>query len=338
MSYIISSATGVLPNFIKNTATAFVMGVAIFSTSLASANVSYPSKPITMVLGFSAGGGTDALARKIAEHMQTTLGQSVIVDNKPGANGNIAGEIVARAPADGYTILYNTSSIASSPTLYAGRLKYDVLKDFKAVSRTASMPIILVVPASSQFKTVHEFVDYAKKNPGKLNYGSAGNGNVTHLAALTFESAVGIKGTHVPYKGEAPTLVDLMAGHIDYYFSTSAGAIPAVQAGRLRALAVATADRLPTLPDVPTISETVSKGLELSAWSGIMVPAGTPDAVVKKLNEAINAALSDRDVKSFFDGQSALVIPSTAVEYDKFLHEEVNSLNKIINDAGLKLQ
>jgi len=305
--------------------------------STAAAQADYPSKPIKIVLGFSAGGGTDAIARSLARHMSGSLGANVLIDNKPGANGNIAGEIVAKAAGDGYTVLYNTSSIASSPALYADRLSYSVTKDLTPIGLTASLPIILVVPANSRFQSVEELVAYAKENPGKLNYASAGNGNVTHLASLTFESAVGIKGTHVPYKGEAPAVVDLMAGHVDYYFSTSAGAIPGVQAGRLRALAVATLQRLETLPNVPTLDETVAKNLELAAWSGMMAPASTPANIVAKLNEAVNKALNDKEVLAFFAGQSALAIPSTPAAYDKFLSQEMETLSKVINNAKLTI-
>ena len=313
------------------------LATALAIPSMAAAQANYPSKPIKIVLGFSAGGGTDAIARSLARHMSETLSANVLIDNKPGANGNIAGEIVAKAPGDGYTLLYNTSSIASSPALYGDRLSYSVTRDLTPVGRTASLPIILVVPANSRFKSVEELVAYAKANPGRLNYASAGNGNVTHLASLTFESAVGIKGTHVPYKGEAPAVVDLMAGHVDYYFATSAGVIPGIQAGRLRALAVATLQRLDTLPNVPTLDETVAKKLELSAWSGIMAPASTPADVVAKLSEAINKALKDKDVLAFFAGQSALATPSTPESYGQFLRQEMDVLAKVIDDAKLTI-
>ncbi|MBO1014507.1 tripartite tricarboxylate transporter substrate binding protein [Achromobacter sp. SD115] len=303
----------------------------------AMAQENYPSKPIKVVLGFSAGGGTDAIARALAKHMAATLGANVLIDNKPGANGNIAAEEVSRAAGDGYTLLYNTSSIASSPALYSKRLSYDVSKDLVPVALTASLPIVLVVPAKSPFKTVEELVAYAKANPGKLNYASAGNGNVTHLAALSFEDAVGIKGMHIPYKGEAPALVDLMAGMVDYYFATSAGAIPAVKSGRLKALAVATKAPLDTLPDVPTLDATVAKGLEMSAWSGVMAPAATPPAIVVKLNGAIEKALADKEVQAYFANQSAQASSSTPQEYGAFLNKEIDALAKVIKKAGVTL-
>ncbi|MCF7768956.1 tripartite tricarboxylate transporter substrate binding protein [Achromobacter pulmonis] len=320
-----------------------ITGSAVMAITLgvaapdAMAQENYPSKPIKVVLGFSAGGGTDAIARALAKHMAGTLGANVLIDNKPGANGNIAAEEVSRAAGDGYTLLYNTSSIASSPALYSKRLSYDVSKDLAPIALTASLPIVLVVPAKSPFKTVEELVAYAKANPGKLNYASAGNGNVTHLAALSFEDAVGIKGMHIPYKGEAPALVDLMAGMVDYYFATSAGAIPAVKSGRLKALAVATKAPLDTLPNVPTLDATVAKGLEMSAWSGMMAPAATPPAIVAKLNGAVEKALADKEVLAYFANQSAQASSSTPQEYGAFLKKEIDALAKVIKKAGVTL-
>lgn len=317
---------------------ATAMSAVLFASPMvAQAKDAYPSRPIKIILGFSAGGGTDAIARTLARHMATTLGGSVVVDNKPGANGNIAADEAARAPADGYTLLYNTSAIASSPALYGKRLSYDVSTAFTPVSGTASLPIILVVPEKSPFKTVEALVAHAKQHPGELNYASAGNGNVTHLAALTFEDAVGIKGTHIPYKGEAQAIVDLMAGMVDYYFATSAGAIPGVKSGRLRALAVASIKPLDTLPGVPTLDATVAKGADLAAWSGLLAPVGTPPEVIDKLNDAVTKALADGEVQSFFATQSAQATPSTPEEYGIFLNKEITSLAKVIKAAGLSL-
>lgn len=323
---------------VKNVVGGGVMGLALLGLSgPVVANDTYPSSPIRIVLGFSAGGGTDAIVRTLAQHMTKTLGVNVFVENRPGANGNIAADSVARAASDGYTLLYNTSSIASSPALYGERLKYDVKTDFLPVSRTASLPIILVVPPESQFSTIEEFVAYAKENPNKLNYASAGNGNVTHLASLSFEDAVGIKGTHIPYKGEAPAMVDVMAGQVDYYFATSAGSIPAVQSGQVKALAVATIDSLDTIADVPTLHETVAENLDLAAWSGLMAPAGTPDDIIEKLNEAVTQALDDEEVLAFFANQSAQATPSTPEEYGRFLESEIEALSNVITDADLTL-
>ncbi|WP_454691342.1 Bug family tripartite tricarboxylate transporter substrate binding protein [Achromobacter aloeverae] len=311
------------------------LGATVPTTS--SAATDYPSRPIKMVLGFSAGGGTDAIARMLAKKMTELLGQNVIVDNRPGANGNLAAETVVRSPADGYTILYNTSSIASSPALYK-HLSYSVERDLVPVSLTVDLPQVLVVPAKSPFKTVQDLVAYAKAHPGKLNYASAGLGNVTHLAAISFDNAVGIKATHVPYKGEAPAIADIMAGQVDYYWATSAGAISAVQSGRIRALAIATKQPVATLPGVPTLDSTVAKGVYVSSWSGVMAPAGTPKEIVDKLNKAINAALEDKEVLRFFDSQSAIARPSTQKEYGVFLQQQIAELSAVIKSANLTLE
>jgi tripartite-type tricarboxylate transporter receptor subunit TctC len=328
------TSRGVLKEFFAGLAICTILTAPL----AASAQDRYPSKPIRIVLGFSAGGGTDAITRALAKNMGETLGANVIVDNKPGANGNIAGELVAKSPADGYTLLYNTSSIASSPALYGAKLTYNVTRDLTPIGRTASLPIVLVVPSDSPHKSAADLVKFLKANPKMLNYGSAGNGNVTHLAALSFEHAVGVQGTHVPYKGEAQALADLMAGHIQYYFATSPGAIPLVKGGRLKALAVATLKRLDTLPDVPTLNETVAKGLDLAAWSGLMAPAGTPPAVVAKLSGALNKALKDKSTLAYFATQSAEATMSSPEEYGTFLKKEMTALNKVIKDSGLTLE
>ena len=314
-----------------------ILVIACVAVPPGFAQSAYPAKPIKIVLGFSAGGGTDVITRAIGRHMGESLGASVVIDNKPGANGNIAAEIVAKAPADGYTLLYNTSSIASSPALYGDKLKYDVLKDLVPIGRATSLPMVLLVPANSQFSNVGELVAYMRANPGKVDYGSGGNGNVTHLSALAFESAAGVKGAHIPYKGEGPAIADLMAGHIQFYFATSAGAIPAVASGKVRALAVAASSRLETLPTVPTLNETVAKGVEMSAWSGVMAPAGTPAAMIEKLNKTLNAALADPQVQAFFVAQSAVANPSSPAEYGTFLRKEVDALGKVIRDAKVSV-
>ncbi|MEI6405863.1 MAG: tripartite tricarboxylate transporter substrate binding protein [Actinomycetes bacterium] len=311
--------------------------IACFVAPLGFAQSAYPVKPIRIVLGFSAGGGTDVITRAIGRYLGESLGASVVIDNKPGANANIAAEIVAKAPSDGYTLLYNTSSIASSPALYGDKLKYDVLKDLVPIGRATSLPMVLLVPANSKFGNVSELVAYMRANSGKLDYGSGGNGNVTHLSALAFETAASVKGAHIPYKGEGPAIADLMAGHIQFYFATSAGAIPAVASGKVRALAVAASSRLETLPLVPTLNETVAKGVEMSAWSGMMAPIGTPTAIIEKLNKTLNAALVDPQVQAFFVAQSAVANPSSPSEYSTFLHKEVEALTKVIRDAKVSV-
>ncbi|KTT24683.1 tripartite tricarboxylate transporter substrate binding protein [Pseudacidovorax intermedius] len=300
------------------------------------AEEAYPSKPIRLVLGFAAGGGTDVITRALAQRMGEILGQQVIVDNKAGANGNIAAEAVARAPADGYTLLYNTSSIAISPALYP-KLSYDVIKDLVPVSQTANLPIILATAKNLNVRTAQEFVAYLKANPGKLNYASAGNGNITHLSALLFLQATGTEATHVPYRSEAPAMTDLAGGQVSFYLGTAPGVIPLMKDGRVNGLAVSTLKRMETQPNLPTMSETVAKGLELGAWSGIMAPAGTKPEVINKLNATIEAALKDKALLEKFALQGAEARHSTPAQYGAFIQTEVVRWSQIIRANSVKM-
>lgn len=302
----------------------------------AHAQENYPNKPIRLVLGFSAGGGTDAIARGIAQKMGELLGTNVIVDNRPGANGNIAAELVARAPADGYTLLYNTSSVVLSPGLYK-KLSYDVTKDLVPVSITANLPIIIVASPKTSIKNAQELVSNLKAQPGKLNYGSAGNGNITHLSTLLFLRDVGATANHVPYKGEAPAVTDVVGGQVDFYAGTAPGVIPLIKAKKLTPIGIATLKRMETVPDVPTLNETVAKGLELGAWSGIMAPAGTKPEIINKLNGAIQKALHDKDLLARFASLGAEPKYGTPAEYGAFLQSELARWTKIIKDNNVHL-
>ena len=246
----------------------------------------WPAKPIRMVIAFPPGGPTDIVSRVIAQQLSQQLGHSVVVDNKPGAGGNIAAELVAKAPADGYTVFYNTSAIVIGPALY-GKVNYDTLNDFAPVALTASVPLVLVVNPKLPMRSVKEFIDYARANPDKLNYSSSGTGTITHLASAMFSTQLGLQTQHVPYKGSAPGLVDLAAGQTQFMIDTMNTVLPYVRDGRLRALGVASLKRSPLLPDVPTLAETVP-GFEAAAWQGVVLPAATPAEVVTKLNQEIN--------------------------------------------------
>lgn len=289
----------------------------------------YPSKPIRLVLGFAAGGGTDVITRGIASKMGNILGQQVIVDNRAGANGNIAGDIVAKSQADGYTLLYNTSSIVISPGLYP-KLSYDVAKDLTPVAMTANLPIILVAAKRLEVKSAQELIAKLKANPNKLNFASAGNGNITHLSALLFMGATGTKATHVPYKSEAPAVTDLLGGQVDFYFSTAPGVIPLIKNQQIAGLAVGSLKRMDPVPTIPTMSESVAKGLELGAWSGIMAPAGTKPEIVNKLNAAIEQALKDKTLLETFAAQGAEPKYSTPTQYGAFLQSELTRWKGII--------
>jgi tripartite-type tricarboxylate transporter receptor subunit TctC len=311
-------------------------GIALALTAMkpALADEAFPSKPIRIVVGFPAGGGNDVLARIIGAKLAENLGGTVIVDNKPGANGNIAGEYVAKSPADGYTLLYNTSSAVLSPHLYT-RLRYDVIKDLAPVAYTADLPLILVANNAVPATNIKEFVAYLKANPGKVFYGSTSTGNVTHLAMVQFLMAVGADATHVPYKGEAPALVDLMGGQVQFFFGTANGAIPHIKEKNLKAFAVTTLKRVELLPTIPTLAETVVPGMEISAWSGILAPAKTAPAVIAKLNAAINKALKDPKLRAKIIASGADVRGSTPEQYGTFLKSELERWKTVVKAAGI---
>ena len=297
----------------------------------------YPNKPITLLVPFPPGGPTDLVARVLAKKMSEQMGQSIVIDNKPGANGNIAAVAAAKAPPDGYTVLYNTSSITLSPALYKN-LAYDVQRDLAAVALTAVVPLALVVNPGVPVNNVREFIAYAKANPGKLSYGSAGNGNVTHLAAFQLVRHHDIDATHVPYRGSAPADVDLVAGQIQFMTDTINSVMPFVKDKRLKLLAVTTSQRMSLFPDVPTLSETVMPGFEAGAWQGIMVPANTPKAVVQRLNAEINKALQSAEVKEKLALQGAEPLGSTSEEYGAYVKKELARWAAVVKATGVTLE
>mgnify|MGYP000846108495 FL=1 len=297
----------------------------------------YPAKPITMVVPFPPGGPTDMVARLLAQKLSEQMGQPVVVDNKPGANGNIGGALVSKAAADGHTLLYNTSSITLSPALYKS-MQYDVLRDLAPVALTAVVPLALVVNPAVPANSVQEFVAYAKANPGKLSYGSAGNGNVTHLAAYQFVRAQGIEATHVPYRGSAPADVDLAAGQIQFMTDTINSVMAFVRDRRMKLLAVTTAKRMSLFPEVPTLAETVMPGFEAGAWQGLMVPAGTPAAVVQRLNAEVNKALQSADMRDKLAVQGAEPLGSTPEEYGAYVRKELARWATVVKATGVTLE
>lgn len=318
-------------------ASLLLMGaLGLNSAGVAHAQDNYPNKPIRMVLGFPVGGGTDAICRALAQKMGEILGQSVIVENKPGANGNIAGDIVAKSTPDGYTILYNTSSIVISPSLYQN-LSYNFNKDLTPVSLVANLPLVLLSSKQSGINNGKEFLEKLKANPGKLNYASAGNGNVTHLLSLMMLEAAGGKAMHLPYRGEAPALSDLAGGQVDFALSTAPAAIPLVRGERVNGLAVSSIKRLDNLPNLPTLSELLGKPLDLGAWSGVMAPAGTNPQIIAKLNAAIGKALQDKSLLAIFAKHSAEPRFMDTQQYAAFMKNEFERLGKIVRDNNVKM-
>jgi len=308
--------------------------VALAQPALAD---NWPSKQITLVVPFPPGGPTDMVARVLAQSVGEQLGQAVIVENKPGANGNIGNAYVAKAPADGYTVLYNTSSIALSPSLYK-KLTYDVNTELAPVVLTAVVPLALVVnPSKVKANTVAEFVQWAKEQKSRISYGSAGNGNVTHLAAFQFAQHFGIEATHIPYKGSAPADVDLVAGQTDFLTDTINSVSAFIQAGKLKLLAVSTSKRLPNFPQAPTLSESGMPGYESGAWQGVMVPAKTPREVIDRLNQAFNKALKDPEVLRKLAIQSTEPLGSTPAEYGAYLQSELKRWAAVVKSTGVSL-
>lgn len=310
---------------------------AAASLPMAAWAQAYPNKPITLLVPFPPGGPTDLVARVLAKKMSEQMGQSIVIDNKPGANGNIAAVAATKAPADGYTVLYNTSSITLSPALYKN-LAYDVQRDLAPVALTAVVPLALVVNPGVPVNNVREFIAYAKANPAKLSYGSAGNGNVTHLAAFQLVRHHDIDATHVPYRGSAPADVDLVAGQIQFMTDTINSVMPFVKDKRLKLLAVTTSQRMSLFPDVPTLSETVMPGFEAGAWQGIMVPANTPKAVVQRLNAEINKALQSAEVKEKLALQGAEPLGSTSEEYGAYVKKELARWAAVVKATGVTLE
>ena len=312
-----------------------LVSACLFLPLMLQAQENYPNRPIRFVLGFPAGGGTDSILRSLAAKLAENLAVSVIVENKPGANANIAGEYVSNAAADGYTFLYNTSSLILSPHLYA-KLNYDYTRQLTPVALTANIPFVLAAHPSLPVKTVQEFVTYLKNNPDKLNYASAGEGNVTHLATVLFLNSVGAQARHIPYKGEAPGLIDLVGGQVQFMLGNSNSLIPYIQQQKLNGLAAASLKRMPAIPAVPTLNESVLPGIEYGAWSGVMAPAKTSPAIVERMNLALNRALQDPALREKIIQSSAEVRGSTVQEYAAFLQTESQRWGKAIKDAGLK--
>nr|KAJ8743784.1 tripartite tricarboxylate transporter substrate binding protein [Delftia sp. PS-11] len=299
-------------------------------------HAAWPDKPITLVVPFPPGGPTDMVARVLAQTVGEQLGQPVVVDNRPGANGNIGNALVAKAAPDGYTVLYNTSSVALSPALYK-KLSYDVRRDLAPVALTAVVPLGLVVHPALPVRTVAELVDYGRKNPGQLTYGSAGNGNVTHLAAFQVLQHFGIEASHAPYKGSAQADVDLVAGQIQLMTDTINSIAPFIRDGRLRLLAVSAAQRLPNFPQAPTLSESGMASFEAGAWQGVMVPARTPQAVIDRINQAFLHALKDPAVLEKLRVQGTEPLGSSPAEYGAYIDKELARWASVVKSTGVSL-
>ncbi len=297
---------------------------------------SYPDKPVRMVVPFAAGGTSDILARFVAPPLTAALGQTVIVDNRPGAGSNLGSEIVAKAPPDGYTLIMATPALASNQALY-GKLNYDPVNGFAPVTLVAEIPIALVVHPSMPTKTVKELIALAKANPGKLNFGSSGNGGIGHLVGEMFKSATGINMVHVPYKGNGPALIDLMSGVLNLTFTDIAGGMPYIKAGKMRPLAIASAKRSSQLPAVPAMIEAGVPGFVATTWFAVFATGGTPQPIVNRLNSEIVKSLQQPEMREKLTGLGCEVVGNKPEELAAFLRAETTKWAKVIKESGAKV-
>ena len=297
----------------------------------------WPNKPIRWVVPFPPGGAMDAIARTLGEKAAKSLGQPFVIENKPGAGGNIGADFVAKQPGDGYTMMITSIGMATNKPLY-GKLNYDPVKDFAPVSLLAVVPNVLVTNATQpEVKTARDVIAAARKAPGQLTYASAGNGTSIHLAGEVFTSLAKLDMLHVPYKGSGPAVSDLLGGQVNYMFDSITSARPHIESGKLRALGVTTAKRSSTLPNVPTLAEAGVPGYEVSPWFAVFMPASTPKAIVGKLNKALLDAMKDPDVVKRFESIGAEPVGSTPDELAKHLARESDRWTKLITERGIKL-
>lgn len=311
-----------------------LLGTALAAPLVARAQ---DARPIRLVIAFPAGGPTDVIGRLVAERMSRALNQTVVVENRGGANGNIAADAVAKSDADGTVLLYNTSSIAISQALYR-RLAYDLQRDLVPVALTASAPSLLVVNPQLPVRDPAGFIAWARANSGKISYGSGGVGNISHLQAFMVLRHIGAEATHVPYRGTAAALTDTAAGNVQFMSDAFNTALPQARDGLVRAIAVSTLQRAPLLPDVPTMAEggLMPPGSDTGIWQGIMAPARTPPAVVARLNGAVNAALADGEVTARLAAMGARATGGSAEAYARFLESEVALWARVVAESGAR--
>jgi tripartite-type tricarboxylate transporter receptor subunit TctC len=314
-----------------------LLGSAAATIAAPALGQGFPSKSIRLVVPYSAGGGADTTARLMAPKLQEALGQTVVIDNKPGAGGTIGDDTVAKAPPDGYTLLIGAFAHAVNPALMA-KMPFRTPEDFAPISLLVTVPELLVVTPSFPAKTVGELVALAKAEPGKLSYGSSGNGSAQHLAAELFKMRTGTDIQHVPYKGGALAVADVAAGHVPFYFGNMSSALPQARSGRVRALAVTSPQRSPAAPEVPTMAESGVSGCEISEWNALLAPAGTPSAVIERLQAEVVKVLQQEDIKAKFADLGAQTIGSTPAELAAFLKAEQAKWAEVVTTAKIKIE
>ncbi len=308
---------------------------AISANAQTSSN--WPDKPIKIIVGYSAGGATDVLARLIAVKMSSTLGQSIVVENKPGANSNVGAELVVRAPADGYTLYAYSIANTINMSLYP-KLSYDAIKDFESIGMIAKIPNILVVNPNLPVKTVADYVRYAKESKDGITFASSGSGSSIHLSGEMFKMQAKIQMLHIPYKGSAPAVTDLLGGQVESMFDNAPSALPHIQAGKLRAIAVTSAQRSPSIPDVPTLAESGYPNFDVQSWFALVAPAGTPKIIVEKLNAALNKALLAPDVRQRLQELAATPEPGSPEKMRDFQISEVKRWREVVKASGAKAE
>ena len=310
-------------HFLRGLAAALALGAAM------PAALAQSSKPIRLVVPFPAGGATDLFARTLSQKMGERLGTSIVIDNKPGAGGSLGSDMAAKATADGQTLLFTTTSTHSIGPAIGAKLPYDTVRDFTPIAHVGNAPSIMLVPNSSPAKTVKEWIEYAKRNPGKLNYASSGNGTIVQLTAELFKAQAGVFVTHIPYKGTGLAIPDLVAGQLDVLFDSLPTGMPHVRDGRLRALAVTTLKRTPLAPDLPPVADTLP-GFESNTWFGLYGPKGLPAEVVNRVNTAANQALSDPEVRAKLTTLGIEPVTSTPAQFAKMVADDQAKWKRII--------
>ena len=315
-------------HFLRGLAAALALGAAM------PAALAQSSKPIRLVVPFPAGGATDLFARTLSQKMGERLGTSIVIDNKPGAGGSLGSDMAAKATADGQTLLFTTTSTHSIGPAIGAKLPYDTVRDFTPIAHVGNAPSIMLVPNSSPAKTVKEWIEYAKRNPGKLNYASSGNGTIVQLTAELFKAQAGVFVTHIPYKGTGLAIPDLVAGQLDVLFDSLSTGMPHVRDGRLRALAVTTLKRTPLAPDLPPVADTLP-GFESSTWFGLYGPKGLPAEVVNRVNTAANQALSDPEVRAKLTTLGIEPVTSTPAQFAKMVADDQAKWKRIIAERKI---
>ena len=316
----------------------FILGLALLVAIIPhQAQASFPDKPIKIIIGFPAGGPLDAHIRLLTDRLQSAVGQPIVIDYKAGAGGSVGAQFVAQSPADGYTLLLaNTGTMVINPAVYS-QLPYDTLKDFQAVARTAQQPLALIVNNDVPVKTLKEFIDYAKRNPGKINYGSAGTGGISHLVPEMLKQETKTFMVHIPYRGSAPAFMDLMAGQVQFMAESIPQAANYAKQGKLRALAVTSSRRNPALPDVPTVMETGVAKFEVVGFYGILAPKNTPPEVIQKLSNAFKQTLESKDIQQRMITQGADPAYLNAEQFTVFLKTEMPRWAGVVKQAGAKI-